>query len=164
MATFSTSNGRAHRNFPVHQPQGLEVNVAWGVYEAATTVYDASGDVGNIIQFCRIPKCTVVDGFFTGDDPDSGTEEFEMDIGYAANGTDAADPDAFLNSGVITGDANNVLIAGIFRMFFTLNALVPVSVSEETIVQGQLIAEAASAAGGTFKTQVYYVEHQSKLS
>jgi len=75
--------------------------VAWGTYTLA-----ANPSQNDVIEFCKVPAgATVIGGFFQGADIDTGTEALDIDIGWAANGTDAADTDGFGNLGVLTGDA-----------------------------------------------------------
>ncbi len=76
------------------------LKVAYGTYNIGSAV--AQNDV---IQMCRTPKGAVIlDVAIFGQDIDTGTEALDFDAGYAANGVDAADTDAwgvFVN---VTGD------------------------------------------------------------
>lgn len=62
---------------------------------------------------------TVFQGWMYGADIDTGTEALDIDIGWAANADEVADPDGFGNLGVISGDTITDLkpVAGIFYPF-----------------------------------------------
>ena len=80
---------------------GGSCKVAYGTYTVAAAVED-----GDIFQLCKIPRgAIVIGGRFYADDLDTGAEALDMDVGWAANGSDAADPDGLLNAGTLTGDA-----------------------------------------------------------
>jgi hypothetical protein len=83
---------RAASGFPVFKPTGAGIlGVAWGTYTHASNLAATT-----IIQYCRVPKgATVIGGYWYADDLDTGTEELDIDLGWAANGVDAADPDGF---------------------------------------------------------------------
>ena len=93
---------RAFKGFPVAGVgHGGSLKTAYGTYSVASNPED-----GDIFEMCRIPAgATVVGGRFYAFDIDAGTEALDMDVGWAANGSDAADPDGLLNAGVLTGDA-----------------------------------------------------------
>ena len=121
---------------------------------------------GDIYKLCKIPTgCLIFGGVFSGDDMDTGTETLDMDLGWAANGTSSAatrididgteytdsgytaDPDGFVNSGVITGDAiTSLLAAGKFYLPVALGK--PLYFAKETIVQVEANAAAATLASG----------------
>ena len=88
------------------------LKVAYGTYNIGSAV--AQNDV---IQMCRTPKGGVVRGVaISGQDIDTGSEALDFDAGYAANGVDAADTDAwgvFVN---VTGDGIGNDTAGV-RLF-----------------------------------------------
>jgi hypothetical protein len=158
MATV-TSNQNAMQA-PGH---GLQGNVkAWyGKY-----TYTSAPSANDLFNICKLPKNSLaLWGFVSTDDIDTGTETLDIDVGYTANGGGAAtfidaggttwtndgsgvaDPDAFINGGVFTGDAITDLMAQgtNFRPF--LFGTGPRFFSEETQVQGKIIA--AANAGGT---------------
>jgi len=157
MATLTAS--RAESTFPVFQAagQGL-LCAAYGTYELATNPTAA-----DIIQFCRIPaNCTVIGGWLYGDDIDTGTEEFDMDIGWAANGNEAADSDGFGNFGVVSGDvvASMKPEVGIsMPLGGKLMTLGPQTFTDETIIQGVVNVDAATGGTGTLTLVVYYVNN-----
>ena len=156
MATLT--GARAASTFPVgslsHNNNVL--NVAWGVYTLA-----ANPTAADIIRFCRVPAgATVIDGWFIGADIDTGTEALDIDIGWEANGTDAADPDGFGNFGVLTGAAITGLkpVAGI-RMPFA-NILQDAgykTFAAETYISGTVVAAANAGGTGLLKVIVWYV-------
>jgi hypothetical protein len=154
MATLTAD--RADADFPVYRPGGAgAVGFAYGVYELAANPAD-----GDVIQMLRLPEgAKVIDGFLRGDDIDTGTEELDLDVGFAANGTDSADADAFGNFGVVTGDA----VTGVkpeTQIWLPLNGLLkdgPVELSAETIVQITVNTNAATGGTGTLYLGVYYI-------
>ena len=156
MATVTAA--RAASTFPVFKATGAGVMcVAYGTYEIATAL-----SANDVVEFCRLPKgAVVVGGWLYGDDIDTGTGTLEIDVGYAANGTEVADPDAFLNSGAITGSAfaagNVSNVAGIM---YPLNGVLkdgPLTLSAETVVTGTITAAANAGGTGTVSVVVHYV-------
>lgn len=155
--TLTATNALAGAKVFGHGIRG-NVKFAYGIYEIAAVVED-----GDIFEMCRLPPgAVVVDGFVRADDIDTGTEVLDMDVGWAANGTDAADPDGFGNLGVWSGDA----IAGIkpdVSIYFPFNGVLKdgpktfTSLTADTIVQVE--ANVASNAGhvGTLFVGVYYL-------
>lgn len=107
---------RAAADFPVPSvidTQGA-LGVSWGYYNHATNLAAAT-----IIEYCKVPAgATVIGGFFQAADLDTGTEELDIDIGWAANGVDAVDVDGFGNLDVLTGDTSvHLPVAGIWVPF-----------------------------------------------
>lgn len=160
MAAETLTATRGAATFPVAAPAVAGVLCcAYGVYEKDANAFED----GDIFEMCRIPKgATVVGGWFYADDMDTGTETLDIDIGWAANGVDAADPDGFGNLGVLTGDAfaagNVSPVAGLAYPFTgVLMTDGPKTFGAETVIQ--LEANAASNAGhtGTMSVVVYYV-------
>ena len=100
MATFTAT--RAAAGFPVFEAhQSGLLCVAWGTITVAAAPAD-----GDIYQMCRVPGgATILGGYVQADDLDTGTEALDMDIGWAANGVESADPDGLGNLGTWTGDA-----------------------------------------------------------
>jgi hypothetical protein len=154
MVAETLTGTRAASSFPVFSPPhgSGALCVAWGSYSVAANVED-----GDIFQLCKLPKCTVVGGAFWASDMDTGTEALDIDIGHAGNATDTADPDAFVNSGVLSGDAITDLIpAGVNYRPFNMSAG-PVSLAAETVVQAEANVAAATFAAGTIYVVVYYL-------
>ena len=144
MATFVAQ--RASANKPVFKPLGSGLlAVAWGSYTLTAALAAA-----DIVQFCRLPpNAIVLGGFLRAQDIDTGTGVFDFDMGWAANGSEAADPDGFGNFGALNGTAvaNHLPEGGILLPFHGVLALGPVSFSKETIIQG--VCNVAPNAGGT---------------
>lgn len=155
MATLTAT--RAASTFPVFKGSGAgNLCVAFGTYEIA-----ANPTAADIIQLCRVPKgATVVGGWWGGDDLDTGTEAMDIDIGWAANGTDAADPDGFGNFGVITGDVITDL-KPVASVWYPLQGVLladgPKTFAAETIVQAVVNVAANAGGTGTINVVVYYV-------
>lgn len=130
------------------------LKVAYGTYNIGSAV--APNDV---IQMCRTPKGAVIlDVAIFGQDIDTGTEALDFDAGYAANGVDAADTDAwgvFVN---VTGDGIGNDTVGV-RLFGAgvLASGGPKTLGAETV--HQIIFNAAANAGGTGRLNmlVYYI-------
>lgn len=108
---------------------------------------------GDIFQLVKVPaNATVVGGYLRAVDLDTGVEVMDMDIGWADNGVDAADPDGFGNLGVWSGDAILDLKpeAGIFYpLGGVLFSAGPKLFTVETTIQ--VVANVAANAGGTGK-------------
>lgn len=154
MATLTAA--RAASTFPVSAPIGGGVLcVAYGSYTLA-----ANPTAADIIEFCRVPAgATVIGGYLQGADIDTGTEELDMDLGWAANGSDAADPDGFGNFGVITGDTSvHLAVAGIYLPFQgVLQTTGPQTFARETVIQAVVNTDAATGGTGILTCVVFYV-------
>lgn len=154
MSTLTAS--RAAATFPVAGMGGAgNLKVAWGTYEIAVNPTAA-----DIIQMCRVPKgATVVGGWVMGDDFDTGTEAMDIDLGWQANGTDAADPDGFGNFGVWTGDVITDLIpvAGHWKpLQGVLLADGPKTFAAETVIAATVNTAANATGTGTLSVVVLY--------
>ena len=157
MAAETLTATRAAATFPVAtSTQAGALMVAHGTYELAANVED-----GDIFEMCRGPKnATVLWGWIYAEDLDTNaTETLDMDVGWAANGTDTADPDGFGNLGVWTGDA----VAGVkpetgisMPLGGVLIADGPKTFSDETIIQVEANAAAATGGTGTLTVMVVY--------
>lgn len=151
MATVSAT--RASSLSPV--PNSGLLRVAWGTYTHASNLAAAT-----IIEYCRVPRgAVVVGGYWSADDLDTnGTEELDLDIGWAANGVDAADPDGFGNLGTLTGDASVHLAAVSIWMPFqnTIISGGPVTFGAETVLQAVIITDAATGGTGQSTMVAYY--------
>jgi hypothetical protein len=156
MATSTAA--RAAANFPVFKPVGAGVQCcAYGQLEV--TLNPSASDV---FELCRIPKgAVVVGGWIRSDDLDTNaTETLDLDVGWAANGIDAADPDGFGNLGVMGADT----VAGIkpeagynFPFGGVLITDGPKAFAAETVVTVTVVAAAATFAPGTLSVVVNYV-------
>mgnify|MGYP001576461716 CR=1 FL=1 len=156
MATFTAT--RAAVTFPVTKPPASALGVAWGQLEVAVNPVAAV-----IYQLCRLPRgAVVVGGYLFGDDLDTNaTETLDLDLGWAANGVEAADPDGFGNFGAQVTDtlAGIKPEAGIFfpigNMAF-IGGPLGMTFSAETIVQVTTVATAATFAAGTLGCVIYF--------
>lgn len=156
MATLTGSKAAATAPVPgVPIPNGV-LGVAWGVYTFAAA---ASG--ADIVNICKVPAgATVIGGFLQGADIDTGTEVFDMDIGWAANGTDAADTDGFGNFGVMDGDAVSQFrpVAGIYYPFVNIIQDAGFKTfAAETKIIGTVNVAANAGGTGVLKVVVFYV-------
>lgn len=153
---------RAASTFPVYKPDGAgDLAVAWGKY-----TWSSALDTGTV-SLCKLPAgSTVIGGWIMGDDLDTGTEALDFDIGYAANGVESADTDAFGNFGVVTGDAfaagNLSMSAGINYWLPAVTGSVladtgPVSLSAETTITMTINAAANAGGTGTITVVILYV-------
>lgn len=125
--------------------------------------YDLAGNptAADVIQLCRLPKGAVVlGGWVSIEDIDSNaTEEVDIDLGYPANGVDTADPDAFGNFDVLTGDAvaGYTIVAGSHLPLRGVLTNGPLTLGAETIVQAVVNVDAATFAAGTIYAVILYV-------
>lgn len=156
MATFTAA--RAASTFPVFSPPhgGGQLCCAWGTIEVA-----ANPVAADIYQMCKLPKGAVVHGgWITSDDLDTNaTETLDLDIGWADNGVDAADPDGLGNLGVMGTDT----VAGIkvengyqYPLGGTLITNPPLAFGAETMIQITCVATAATFAAGTLNLRIFY--------
>lgn len=130
------------------------VKVAYGTYNIAAVTAD-----GDIIQMCRTPAgATVIDVAIYGQDIDTGTEAWAFSAGFAANGVDTADPDAWGAFTAVTGDGLGTSTAGV-RIFGAglLATAGPKTFTVETM--HQIEVDTAANAGGTGRVTmlVYYI-------
>lgn len=154
MATYTANEAQSYAAI-AGPGMGGDLKVAVGSLELGTAL--AQDDV---LQFCRLPAgAVVVGGHLMGDDIDTGTETLDIDIGWAANGTESADPDGFGNFGVITGDA----VTGIkpeTGIYYPLGGVLftggPQKFSAETVIQGDVNAAANAGGTGTLTLVVFY--------
>ena len=152
--TTTTVGPRAVAGFPIFQAVGSGiVCAAYGFHD-----YAATPALNSKVQLCRLPAGAVVLGgeFFTTDG-DTGAEALDMDLGWAANGAEAADPDGFVNGGLLTGDAITDLQAAGFnrRPFITVPG--KTQFTRETVVEAKCIAEATTFQAFSIACVVYYV-------
>jgi hypothetical protein len=131
--------------------------VAYGTYAVAANVED-----GDIFEMCKIPAgAVIVGGFFTAADLDTGAEALDLDLGWAANGVEAADADGLGNYGVLTGDAvtgykpETGTLLPVAGTLMTGTAFP--TFSAETTIQVEANAAATTFAAGTIKVAIYYV-------
>jgi len=154
--TLVSTRGTA--GYPVFgRGQAGDLKMAYGNYNIIAAVED-----GDIFQMCRIPPgATVVGGIFYASDLDAttGTAALDMDVGWAANGTEAASASGLLNAGTLSGDA----VTGYKPETGTLLPLAggimtntPITFTEETVIQVEANTAAATWANGYIGVVVYY--------
>lgn len=154
MATYTAYPATANAPVPGHGFGGA-LKVAYGALELGTAL-----SANDTLEFCKVPaNAVIVGGWLMGDDLDTGTETLEIDIGWAANGTESADSTGLLNSGVITGDA----VTGIkpetaiyYPLLGNLATGGPQKFSAETVIQGDVNAAPAAGGTGTLTLVVFY--------
>lgn len=156
MATFTAT--RAAAGFPVFGGTGSGLmSVAYGTIEVA-----ANPVAADVYAMCKVPAgAVVVGGRIYSDDLDTNAAEtLDLDIGWAANGTDAADPDGFGNLGVMGTDT----VAGIkpeggynYALGGVLVTEGPKTFAAETTITVNCVATAATFAAGTLSVTVFYV-------
>lgn len=154
MATVSADRASALR--PVYKGiGGATLCVAWGTYTHATNLAATT-----IIEYCRLPAGAVlVGGYWSATDLDTnGTEELDIDIGWAANGSDLADPDGLGNLDVLTGDVSvHSPVAGIYVPFLgVIRATGPITFAKETVLQAVVNVDAATGGTGQSTLVAYY--------
>ena len=136
-------------------PNSGVVRVAWGTYTHATNLVATT-----TIDYCRVPRGAVVTGgYWCADDLDTnGTEEIDIDIGWAANGDEVADPDGFGNLGVLTGDVSVHL--GVASIYFPLQGVLfsagPKTFNAETVLQAVINVDAATGGTGQSTLVAYF--------
>ena len=156
MATFTAT--RAASTFPAYQNVGSgALSCAYGTIEVG-----ANPVAADVYEMCRIPAGAVVVGgrIFSDDLDTNATETLDLDVGWLANGTEAADPDGFGNLGVMGTDtvAGAKVEAGYnFALGGKLITDGPQAFSAETVVAVTCVATAATFAAGTLSVVVYYV-------
>lgn len=156
MATSTAT--RAASTFPVYRPSGAgEMACAYG-----TVSVSANPSANDVFEMCRIPKGAVVVGGWirSGDLDTNATETLDLDVGWAANGSDAADPDGFGNLGVMGTDT----VAGAkpeagynFPFGGVLITEGPKAFAAETTITVTCVATAATFAAGTLSVCVHYI-------
>lgn len=132
-----------------------------GVVKAAygTVTVDASSEDGDIFQACRVPAgATVIGGWVMAGDGDTGIEALDIDIGFAANGVDAADPDAFGNLATWTGDASKTSPTGNhFHLAGILQTVGPKTFTADTTIQLETNTAAATGVAMEVTVVVLYL-------
>jgi len=147
---------RGAAGFPVYgRGAAGDLKVAYGQYAITAAVED-----GDIFQLCRVPAgAIIVGGWFYAGDMDTGAEALDMDVGWAANGTDAADPDGLLNGGTLTGDAITDLKPEVGISMPLGGVLITAGkklLAEETVIQIEVNTAATTWADGTVSLIIYY--------
>lgn len=133
-------NSTRYNKSPYKPMQG-ETAVAWGLMDIT-----AAQSADDTITWFVLPQdAIVIDGWLRGDDIDTGTETYELDIG------NSSDTDKYLDSGVLTGDAvtGTKPETGIRRQLggTLITTGFPSALTAEETVLGTVVA--AANAGGT---------------
>ncbi len=151
---------------------GLAQNlkVWYGTYTISSAL-----SANDLINLFKLPKnCLIMGGHMTTTDIDTGTETLEIDIGFTANGGGAAtvtlsdgttytnnnsgsaSSTAFIDSGVLNGDAiTDMLAASTNHRPVQGVKTGPMFFSEETLVQAKIQAAANSGGTGTVFVALY---------
>jgi hypothetical protein len=149
MATVTGT--RAAATFPAFKAIGSGILcAAYGSYDFA-----AEPAAADILELCKVPAgAVIIGGHLRMEDLDSdATETIDVDVGTAA------DPDAFGNFGVQTGDA----VAGYLPeggVLLPLHGTLgngPVAVTADTVIQVTFVDDPATFAAGTVTLVVHYV-------
>lgn len=156
MATVTAT--RAAATFPVARPSPQSVGIARGSYQ-----FTATPAADDIVEFCRVPKGAVVTGGkFTLGKLESSTSgaTFDMDIGWADNGTDVSDTDGFGNFGApsfaaVTGVKPEATFA-MMRLGGVLGTAGPKTFAAETKIIGHIVASATNFTTATAFVEVNY--------
>lgn len=136
-----------------------------GIVHAQYAIIDVTtiAVANDLTDLFYLPKGAVpIGGYYSSADLDTGTETLDIDIGIAANGVDSADPDFFMNGGVMTGDApDDVDTTGAFTNFANVREFrgpFPVTqLGAKTLVQMKCIAAANATGTGKIVVRVDYL-------
>ena len=152
--TFTATRGAA--TFPVAQSHiAGTLCRAWGTIALSTNVVD-----GDIWQMCWVPKgATITGGYIHMEDIDTGTEVVDLMVGWAANGTDVADPNGLLLAHVFTGDISVHLDVASSLVFFggVLTGAGPKTMAAKTLIQVEANTAADTFAAGQMSVYVDYL-------
>ena len=115
MAAETLTSARASATFPVSaQGPAGDLKVAWGTYAVAATLED-----GDIFEMHWVPDgATIITGYYQSGDMDTGIEALDNMAGWAANSSDAADPNGLIVANTITGDVSVHLDAASTLIFY----------------------------------------------
>ncbi len=158
MATYTATT--AGSTYPV-AGHGLAGNKK---VKTGTITLSANLAPNDTVQLVRVPAgAVIVGGKLFGQKLESTTSgaTLDIDIGWEANGTDAADSDGLGNLGVLSAAA----VAGykpeagyLYQFGGVLLTTGPQALAAETVIQLTCVASAASFSTGTINLAVeYYV-------
>lgn len=155
MTTFTAAN--AATGVPVFKTDGRgALGVAYGYL--LTTAEPVPADIYNM---CKVPAGAVILGGWLrhGDIDTDASETMDIDVGYAANGDVVADPDAFGNFGVQTGDAITGYLpeGGVLLPFMGVLKDGPLTLTKETTITVTCVDDPATYTAGTISVVVFYV-------
>lgn len=154
MATVTATRASSTKPVSGHGFAGNKKQ-AWGVYNVT-----ASLAAGTVIEMCRVPKGAVITGgVFAGSVIESTVQTLDIDIGYATNGVDTADTDAFGNLGTLNGTA----VAGVkpdtgyrYPLGGVLLTAGPKTMGAETVISLLVNASATTWTSGVLSLVVDY--------
>jgi len=153
MAAETLTATRATLNATQFSGAGV-LQCAWGTYAVAANVED-----GDIFEMCKVPAgATIIGGYIQCEDMDTGAEALDLMVGWAANGTDAADPNGLLLAHVFTGDISVHLDVASSKVEFggVLTGAGPKTLAAETTIQVEANTAATTFAAGQMTVVVYY--------
>ncbi len=165
---------RSATTVPVFKPSGSGLlAVAHGTITEVTSTAD-----GDIFQMVRVPAgACIVDGFVRAQNLDIGAVALDMDIGWAANGVEAASTAGLGNFGVWNGDiltvsditprdGESAVTHGVQRVIRAITTyyhrlagdleLGPVCFTNETLIQIESNVAAGTLLDGSIFVGVYY--------
>ncbi len=135
---------------------GGVLNVHWATYN-----FLVNPTAADVVRMLKLPaRSTVLGGYLYGPDIDTGTDALDIDVGWLANGVDAADPDGFGNMGVLNGAAITNLKpeTGIYRpLGGVLFSTGPQFFANETDIVLTVIAPANAGGTGRLTLVVHFV-------
>lgn len=148
------------RTAPIPGNPGAGAGVVHSQYRTYTI--PETPEVGDIYELFMLPKGAVpIGGYLSAQDIDTNaTETFDMDVGIAANGVDAADPDFFTNAGVLIGDnaATEGVLTNAAQVRWFVGGFPVAQLGANTVVQAVVNAVAATFAASTkFTVRVDYL-------
>ena len=155
MATYAAIGYSANQS--VGGDPGVGARVLHALY-AKVTVATALA-ASDLIDLGFLPKHAIpVGGYMSLTDIDTGTETLDIDIGITANGVDSADPDFFLNSGVLTGDAigADLPLTNAANVRLMTGPFPVEQLGAKTKVQAICNAVAQAGGTGTIVVVIYY--------
>lgn len=155
MAAATLTGSRAKTTVPKGGTgPGSTMKVAYG-----EVTVDASTEDGDIFEVCWVPGgATILGGYILAGDGDTGAEALDIDIGWAANGTDAADPDGLGNLGTWTGDASKTAPTGnFFNLCGVLQSTGPKTFTVDTKIQLETNTAAATGVAMNVTVVIFYL-------
>ena len=155
MAAATLTGSRAKTTVPKGGTgPAASVCAAWG-----TVTVDASSEDGDIFEACWVPGgATVIGGYIQAIDGDTGIEALDIDIGWAANGVDAADPNGLGDLGTWTGDASKTAPTGnFFNLTGVLQTVGPKTFTVDTKIQLETNTAAATGVAMEVTVVVFYI-------
>lgn len=151
--------GQSGDNSPVSGQVGQGAGIVYSLY--GDFAIPETPEVGDIYVVGWLPYgAQPIGGYMATTDIDTGTETFDMDVGFAGNGVDTADPDYFTNSGLLSGDAiatDFILTNSANFRPFTGPFPTVKKFGAKTRVQAVVNAVAAAGATGSVAIRVDYL-------